>query len=164
MPRIGRPRVTTSQEDEYMVQKLQKMEKPNAEDLSKQLSELGIVDVQAQTLRRRLREAHLHGRALVKKPLLSPKHIKDRLEFGLKHQSWSVDEWRKVLFTDETKINKMGSDGRKWTWKKKGEPLERKHVKITVKHDASIMAWGCFGASGVGNIHVIEEKMNANID
>ena len=80
MPRIGRPRVTTSQEDEFMVQKLQKMEKPNAEDLSKQLSELGIVDVQAQTLRRRLREAHLHGRALVKKPHLSPTHIKDRLK------------------------------------------------------------------------------------
>ena len=91
------------------------MEQPNATELCKQLSELGIVDVEPSTVRRRLHEVNLHGRALVKKPLLSPKHIKDRLEFGLKHQSWSVTDWKNILFTYETKVNKMGSDSRKWT-------------------------------------------------
>ena len=105
----------------------------------------------------------MHGRGPAKKPLLTKNHIKNRLAFGLKHQTWTVDDWKMVLFTDETKINKMGSDGKIWTWKRPNEQLKPKHVKQTVKHDASIMAWGCFSSSGVGDIAVVDGIMNAQM-
>ena len=98
-----------------------------------------------------------------RKPLLSNKNIKARLEFGLKYQEWTVDDWRKVMFSDETKVNLMGSDGRKYTWKSRNEPLQRKHSKITVKHDSYIIVWGCFSSNGVGNICTIEGNMNAKM-
>jgi hypothetical protein len=34
-----------------------------------------------------------------------------------------MEDWKRVLWTDETKINHLGSDGRKWVWKEVGEPL-----------------------------------------
>ncbi|KAG0896937.1 hypothetical protein G6F33_013489 [Rhizopus arrhizus] len=37
--------------------------------------------------------------------------INHRLEWAKKHQDWTVEEWRKVVFSDETKINVWGSDG-----------------------------------------------------
>ncbi|EIE92012.1 hypothetical protein RO3G_16723 [Rhizopus delemar RA 99-880] len=34
-----------------------------------------------------------------------------RLEWAKKHQDWTVEEWRKVVFSNETKINVWSSDG-----------------------------------------------------
>ena len=34
-----------------------------------------------------------------------------------------MEDWKRVLWSDETKINRIGSDGKVYTWKKKGEPL-----------------------------------------
>ncbi len=55
----------------------------------------------------------------------------------------------------------MGSGGR--TWKRPNEQLKPKHVKKTVKHGASVMAWGCFSSSGVGDLTVVEGHMNAEM-
>jgi len=45
------------------------------------------------------------------------------------------------LFFNETKLNKRGSDGKVWTWKKPDEFVKPKHAKQTVKYDYSVMAW-----------------------
>ena len=55
-----------------------------------------------------------------KRPLLSAKHRRERMDFALAHKDWTVEDWKKVVWSDETKINRMGSDGRQWVWKKAG--------------------------------------------
>ena len=47
----------------------------------------------------------------VKKPLLTAKHMKRRLAWAKKYQNWTTDDWRRVVFSDETKVNVWGSDG-----------------------------------------------------
>ncbi|KAG0896315.1 hypothetical protein G6F33_013558 [Rhizopus arrhizus] len=47
----------------------------------------------------------------VKKPLLTAKHMKRRLAWAKKYQNWTTDDWRRVVFSDETKVNIWGSDG-----------------------------------------------------
>jgi transposase len=144
--RTGRPRKTTAIEDQKIIDFIEKSEEPNASILADRLAEMNIAKISARTVRRRLNENGLHGRSPLKKPLLTKKHI---------------DDWKGVLFSDETKINKRGSDGKVWTWKRTNEMLKPKHVKQTVKHDASIMVWGCFNSTGVGDIYIIEGTMNA---
>ena len=68
-----------------------------------------------------------------KRPLLTKKHMKERLDFAIAHQDWTLEDWKKVVWSDETKINHLGSDGRKWVWKKPGEGLSKRLVKGTVK-------------------------------
>ena len=80
-----------------------------------------------------------------KKPLLSKRHMKERLDFALAHQYWTSDDCRRVIWSDETKINHLGSDGRKWAWKNTGEGLNERLVQGTVKFGGvSVMVWGCF--------------------
>ena len=55
-----------------------------------------------------------------KKPLLSTRHRQRRLAFALKYRNWTVEDWKRVIGSDETKINRFGSDGRQWVWKQKG--------------------------------------------
>jgi hypothetical protein len=59
----------------------------------------------------------------VKCPLFTAKHCKACLDWALAHQSWIIEDWKRVVWSDETKINHLGSDGRKWGWKKKRESL-----------------------------------------
>ena len=42
---------------------------------------------------------------------------------------------KKVIFSDESKINRILSDGRSWCWKKQDEFLLPRHVKQTIKFD-----------------------------
>lgn len=57
------------------------------------------------------------------KPMLSKKNIKARIAFAKKYMHWSVDDWERVVWSDESKINRFLSDGRQWAWIRKGESL-----------------------------------------
>jgi DDE superfamily endonuclease len=104
------------------------------------------------------------ARAKVKKPLLRPRHIKQRLDFAYKYQHWTESDWARVIWSDETKINRLASDGRQWVWKKAGAPLTAQHVKPTVKFGGgSVMIWGCMTVHGVGLMCRIEGKMDASL-
>jgi DNA invertase Pin-like site-specific DNA recombinase len=123
VPRSGRPKKTTSRLDHKIVRIAENSEKLNAVVIARQLAELNLANISRQTVRRRLNEANHHGRALVSKPLLKNHHIKARLEFAKKYQNWTVMDWNKVLWSDESKICLNSSDGRRWTWKRPGERL-----------------------------------------
>jgi len=68
--------------------------------------------VSLQTVRRVLK---IHSfKAITKKKCLA---------FALKYQEWSIEDWKRIFWSDETKINRIGSDGREWIWKQAGEGL-----------------------------------------
>jgi hypothetical protein len=97
-----------------------------------------------------------------KKPLLTEKHKRVRLAFAKKYQHWTVDDWKRVVFSDETMINRWGSGGRQYGWKKLGAELQPIHTTPTLKHGGgSIMVWSCFCAAGPGYICYIDGNMTA---
>ena len=49
-----------------------------------------------------------------KKPFLSIMYRKKCLSFALKYKEWTVEDWKRVIWSDETKINRTASDGRQW--------------------------------------------------
>ncbi|KAG1568894.1 hypothetical protein G6F48_013645 [Rhizopus delemar] len=81
-----------------------------------------------------LHSVEIYAEIKKKKPLLTEKHKKARLTWAKKHQYWTVHDWRRVIFSDETKINIWGSDGCKYYWKRKCDHLQPQHIDVTVKH------------------------------
>ena len=73
-----------------------------------------------QTVRIALKRKHLKAVVKAKNPLLKARHRQRRLEFALYHQNWTIEDWKRVIWSDETKINRIGSDGKQYVWKKKG--------------------------------------------
>jgi len=99
-----------------------------------------------------------------KRPFLSKRHRRERLDFALAHQDWTVEDWKSVVWSDETKINCLGSDGRKWVWKKAGEGLSDRLVQGTLKFGGgSLMVWGCMMWDGVGFACKIDGKMDGDL-
>ena len=74
-----------------------------------------------------------------KRPLLSQRHRHECFDFTLSHRHWTVDDWMRVVWSDEVKINRLGSDGRKWVWKSAGEGLSDCLVEATLKFGGGSM-------------------------
>jgi hypothetical protein len=74
-------------------------------------------------VRRALKKTGHKAVAKKKRAYLTTQHKKARMEFAERHLDWTLEDWKCVIYSDETKINRFGSDGRQWAWKKIGEPL-----------------------------------------
>lgn len=73
-----------------------------------------------------------------------------------------MTEWKRVIWSDETKINFFKSDGKSWVWRYANEEYEDEVTIKTVKNGGgSMMLWGCMCASGVGSLAEIKGKMDA---
>jgi len=105
-----------------------------APQLAHNLQEIKERSVSAQTVCCGLKSIGIKAIAKVKKPL-KPYHERARMDFAEQYLHWTVKDWKRVIWLDETKINRFGSDGRQWAWKKKGESLSDRLVKPTVKFE-----------------------------
>src|SRR5690606_27000206 len=96
-------------------------------------------------------------------PRLLPHHGKQRLEFALRHRHWTLDDWKRVVWSDEAKINRLGSDGRVWAWRHASEsPISDRLVQATIKFGGgNVMIWGAMTYNGVGGLRRVEGRMDA---
>ena len=159
--RGGRPHTLSPQNKRFCVRAITSGKLETAISIVTELRNKLDVKVSDRTVRRALQEAGLEAAEKEEKPKLSAKNIKARLEFAKRHQHWTVEDWKRVIWSDETKINRFCSDGRSWCWKRNGESRQPRHVKGTVKHGGgSLMIWGCMTAHGPGFMCRIVDKMD----
>ena len=88
-----------------------------------------------QTVRNALKEAEFYSATKKKVPMLKLTNCQRRLRFARYYENWTVEDWKRMLWSDETKINCIGSDGKVYVWKQQGEPLSDCTTTPTVKHE-----------------------------
>jgi Transposase/DDE superfamily endonuclease len=160
----GRPSKLSSANIRHAQRLISSGKADTAVDVAKALRNVTNQPLSAQTVRRNLKAAGLKAVAKKKKPFLSKRHRKARMDFALAHQHWTVEDWKKVVWSDETKINRLGSDGRKWVWKKAGEGLSDRLVQGTQKFGGgSVMVWGCMLWDGPGYACRIDGRMDGDL-
>ena len=113
--------------------------------------------ISPETVRNVLREANFNSKRKPKALPLNAQRKKARLQFARKYKDWTVHDWQRVIYSDETKINRFGSDGKQWTWVQEGAALQDHNVNQVHKHGGgSIFLWGCITAEGPGNLVKID--------
>ncbi|KAK3537128.1 hypothetical protein QTP70_002141 [Hemibagrus guttatus] len=117
-------------------------------------------NISRQRVQRTLHTAGFHGCRPRRTPLLQIKHTKARLAFANAHLDKKEDFCSSVLWSDETKIELFGHNDVAFIWHKKGEAFNPKNTIPTVKHGGgNRMFWGCFSASGPGNLITVNGNM-----
>lgn len=160
----GRPAKLNETNIRYCVQKVTRKGVSSAAKVAKNLQEDVGIRCSADTVRKALRKAGLGAIQKPKRTLLSAKNIRERLAWCKSHRDWTMDDWKRVIWTDETKINSFNSDGRQWAWIRDGESLQNHHVKLTVKHGGgSIMLWSAITYAGVGWMCRIDGNMDKTL-
>ena len=139
-PKTGRPRVMDAREVRFAGQMIARDEVHNATELQKK----AFKNVSTRTLQRWLKENGFVCRVKKKKPFLTQKAREARWQWAMAHASWTVEDWKHVIFSDESKYMLFKSDGRQYAYLKPGQQYEPKNVKKTIKHGGgNIMVWGC---------------------
>lgn len=159
----GKPRVkkTTEVVDRAIVRMSKKDPFMSSRDIANDINFQFGLNLSDRLIRRRLNDAKLFGRSSRKKPLLSKKNIAKRLLFARTHKNKDLSFWKKILWSDETKVNRMGPDGRVFVHRPKHQALNPRYTQKTIKHGGgSIMVWGSFSWYGVGPIVKINGKMD----
>ncbi len=115
----------------------------------------------AQTVRNRLREAHLHACRPHRGLDLTAVRCRNRLEWASAHIRWRLALWRGVLFTDESRFSLFRADGRQRVWCRVGERFA--DVVDRVAHGGGwVMVWtGVFYGQRTP-VHFIDGILNAH--
>ena len=157
----GHPRKLSTIDENAVIKQISTGRAKNAAQVAKNINPLLPHPVSTQTIINTLHKANVQPHKKQKKPKLTPGHRKARLAFAQKYLEWTVDDWKRVVWSDETKINRFGSDGQQYVWGRKGESVGERGIKETVKFGGgNIMVWGCMGWEGVGNLVEVEGRMN----
>ena len=61
-------------------------------------------NVSKSTVKRRLCEVRLYGRIAIKKPLLRKQSNVKKLQWVKEPNDWTIEQWNKVFWTDESKF------------------------------------------------------------
>jgi hypothetical protein len=162
LPRPGRPRKLSDAAIRYLVR--------NAESETrvpfKELQNLTNIDASIQTMRRRLREEGIRKWRAVKRPLLTQKHAKERLAWAKAHRHWTVDDWKHVIWSDESAIQKDSNATGVWVFRRqnKKEKYAARNVRTKARAgNLSQMIWGCFVGNRLGPIVFISESVNQDV-
>ena len=98
--------------------------------------------------------------------LLSENHIyrgsnrQKRFRWAQFHKNWTMDEWKQVLWTNESKFEVFENKQRVYVRRSVKEKMLFQCLVSTVKHgEGSVIVWGCFSLDGVGGLRKIDSIM-----
>ncbi len=164
---LKKPRATFQKKSRYSERTLRNLLRKikcnpfaSSSDLKKELELYGIF-YSAGHIRRILREKfNLNGFRAAKKPLLTSYMRRKRLEFAKKYAAFSLEDWSKVLFSDETMIRQFHN--RVIVRRPPHTRYLQRYVLKTVKHPISIMIWGCISRYGRSPLKIYENGVHVN--
>ncbi len=147
--KCGRKRCTTNRENRSLMRIVKQNRFKNLGELHKEWTEAGVKASRATT-HRRVKEFGYSCRIPLVKPLLNHRQRQRRLTWAKEKKNWTVAQWSKVLFSDESKFCiSFGNQGPR-VWRKGGEAHSPSCMKSSVKFPQSVMIWGAMSSAGVG--------------
>ncbi len=86
-----------------------------------------------------------------------------RLAWAKEKKNWTVAQWSKVLFSDESKFCiSFGNQGPR-DWRKGGEAHSPSYLKSSVKFPQSVMICGAMSSAGVGSLCFLKTNVTAPV-
>ena len=159
----GRKRTTNQREDRKMVREATSEASPNAAVLATNHEARTHKKISSTTVKRRMKEAGIRRCLKCKKPYVNDGHRKVRLDWARKHVHWSPDDWKRVLWSDESPFT-IRYKAQQWVWRTPAEKYHPRCLSGTVKstkYSKKLMVWGCFAGTKMGRLCRIEGIMNA---
>ena len=78
-------------------------------------------------------------------------------------KGWTISDFYKVIWNDESKLNLFGSDGRAYVRRRVDEDFLPECVGQTVKFGGgNVIMWGCITCDGVGPLVKVKGRMNSD--
>ena len=157
----GRKPKTTSTTDRLIQRKLKLDRRKSARAGTSELEKGLRILISESTVKRRAHEVGLFGRVARKKPYVNRTNLLKRLKYAKEMLRKPLDFWDTIVWSDESKFNLVGSDGRTMVQRSRDEEFDPKCTVLTVKHrGGSVTVWGSFTKKGVGELVILDRTMD----
>ena len=142
-PRSGRPRVTTPNQDRYIVlQHLRDRFRPATRTAAQTIGRDNR-PIHPDTVRNRLHADGLHSRRPCRTQTLTAEHRQNRLEWCRHYRRWTRQQWSTVVFSDESRFCLNTNDGRERVWRRDHERYAECCIREVDRWGGpSVMVWG----------------------
>ncbi len=141
-------RCTTNRENRSLM-RIEQNRFKNLGELHKEWTEAGVKASRATT-HRRVKE-------------FGYSYCQRRLTWAKGKKNWTVAQWSKVLFSDESKFCiSFGNQGPR-VWRKGGEAHSPSCLKSSVKFPHSVMIWVAMSSAGVGPLCFLTTNVTAPV-
>ncbi|GES74188.1 IS630 family transposase [Rhizophagus clarus] len=133
----------------------------SAEKMQKDFIESTGKEVSKSTVRRTLYEMGYHSRTALRKPLISEPNRKIRLSWACERCFWTINDRKKVVWSDESRFTLFQSDKKIHVWRLPKESHDVNCLVPTIKHGGGgVMMWRCFSWYGLGPL----VRINGQVD
>ena len=148
--RVGWPSITTERDNHHLNQILNKKKKTHLKELCENFILSTSTNISPVTLRRHLHNNNIFGRVGAKKPFVNAVNKIKRLNWAKTKKDW-ITEWENIIWSDESKFEVFGGDGKKYIWRNSQEKYNPECLVPTFKSKRqSVMVWDCFTKNKLG--------------
>jgi transposase len=156
LPRTGRPSVMSAEDEAELVSFVTASKKHRFMPFA-EVAERFQGGVFSTYVIRRALKRHGFARFIARvKPQIDERTRQRRLQWALEHRSWTLEEWSRVLWSDETWVNNI-KHRKQHVTRRVGEALLEDCIQEKPSYRAGWMFWGCF-SGGIKGPGVFWEK------
>lgn len=138
LPRSGRPKVTTRNQDRYIRLTHARDRFKPATETARQTVGTHNRHISDRTVRRRLSDGGMKSRRPYVGPVLTRRHRRNRETWALNHRGWARQQWASVLFSDESKFNVFF-----YRWKASRLHKKRTLLAVLCVRGGQVGRWKC---------------------
>ena len=149
----GRPTKLTDRDRRAIVRNARKNRRISFRELRNQAT----ADISTTTIRRVLADKGYHRRVARKVPYLTKMQKRARLAWARQNKDMELQDWRRVIFSDECYIHLGDKRGRVYVTRRADEVLLDECLVPTFKQSpVRVMVWGCIIEGQKGPLVVLE--------
>lgn len=119
-------------------------------------SELNPKQISHHTIRRIFRKNNIIAKRANPSKMLNEKQFEDRLNFAKKHKEWTINNWKKVGFSDESDLFPRNTS-QQYAFIKKGKPFPPYDTKNYQTYNVK-----CWGIIYKGQLFITKYEGNLN--
>ena len=166
LPRSGRPPKINERGLRHLERAVNDNRRQTLGEITQFLNTCLPSPVAPRTVQRALHN-HLDfsSRQACKKPFLKPVHIENRLNWARDMQTYGMEEFSRIIWTDECSVELGKNTRNPLVWRRPHEKYDSKCLVPTFKSGrSSLMFWGCIAYGKKGPLVFLPKERRTGVD
>jgi transposase len=161
--RKGRPQKTSERGNRIIRRVVRKNRKSTLSVLTEEVNKVLPHALSTRTVQRRMHQWGIYAHAARKVPLISRRNRIARVAWVRERLNWTMEQWKQILWSDESRFTLFQADGRVNVWREMNERYNQDCMHQTDRRGGpGVMVWGCFSWAGLGPLIICHGSMSAD--
>ena len=149
LPRLGHPVAHSIQDERAIMRIIKRDPKITYSALQR---EAGLT-LHRSTMRRIIKAHGYHNWRAKERPYLTEEQAKRRFEWAQEHRNWTLDDWKKVIWSDECSVERGSGKQRVWCFRTAAQKWDKNMIEpVKTSQETKVMVWASCWYDGFSDL------------